>query len=396
MKAEITLRPYQSEAINKAKWALDNLEQNSLIVSAQGSGKSIIQAGIVDSYGKETLILQPSKELLAQNRAKLALYVDSKDIGTYSASFSLKDIKKYTYATIQSIYKTPALFKHFNLVLIDEADLVNPRNKKGMFTSFLEAIGNPTTIGLTATPYRNMTGYTNVNGILTAGTCLKLINRINPRIWQRIIFNKGAGELINEGYLSRLAYHSRTPFTQLQIPLNRSRSDFDLDAYERMLLPEEANIIDSINLARKHRRAVLVFCSTVAQAKRMSSVVKRSAYINALTPAKERDKLLLDFYNGDIEVMFNQGILTTGYDLPHLDCIYMLRPTRSLRLWNQMAGRGTRLAKDKSKCDILDYAGNFTSMGGIEDIKLVKEKLWELYAKGERVHGKEIFSWSVK
>ena len=111
---------------------------------------------IADNLRKEVLILQPSKEILEQNMEKLKLYVPEDEIGVYSASAKRKDINKYTFATIQSIYKKPELFNHIGLVLVDECHQVNPKNAKGMFSSFLKKIGNPVTIGLTATPFRNI------------------------------------------------------------------------------------------------------------------------------------------------------------------------------------------------------------------------------------------------
>jgi DNA repair protein RadD len=71
------------------------------------------------------LILQPSKEILEQNYNKLKSYgID--DISIYSASLKSKEIAKYTYATIGSIYKKPELFSSFEYVIIDECHGVNP------------------------------------------------------------------------------------------------------------------------------------------------------------------------------------------------------------------------------------------------------------------------------
>lgn len=149
------LRPYQQEAINKIRWSMDNLaDGNDIVVLPTGAGKSVVIAHLAKEIDSDVLILQPSKEILEQNFKKLSLYVDPSEIGIYSASMNDKTIGRYTFATIQSIYKKPEDFKHFRLVIIDECHLVNPKNNWGMFTSFLKAIGNPKVIGFTATPYR--------------------------------------------------------------------------------------------------------------------------------------------------------------------------------------------------------------------------------------------------
>lgn len=51
-------------------------------------------------------------------------------------------------------------------------------------------------------------------------------------------------------------------------------------------------------------------------------------------------------------------MLTTGFDAPHVDLIAILRPTESVSLYQQIVGRGLRLAPGKTDCLILDYAGN--------------------------------------
>lgn len=54
----------------------------------------------------------------------------------------------------------------------------------------------------------------------------------------------------------------------------------------------------------------------------------------------------------------NVAVLTTGFDAPHVDLIAILRPTESVSLYQQIVGRGLRLAPGKTDCLILDYAGN--------------------------------------
>lgn len=55
--------------------------------------------------------------------------------------------------------------------------------------------------------------------------------------------------------------------------------------------------------------------------------------------------------NGRVVVMGN----TEGWDCPDVDCIVVLRPTKSRALYQQMIGRGTRLAPGKEKLLLLDF-----------------------------------------
>jgi DNA repair protein RadD len=63
------------------------------------------------------------------------------------------------------------------------------------------------------------------------------------------------------------------------------------------------------------------------------------------------------------------GVLTTGFNAPAVDLIAMLRPTKSTGLYVQMAGRGTRLARGKDDCLVLDFAGNVARHGPIDLVK---------------------------
>ena len=61
-------------------------------------------------------------------------------------------------------------------------------------------------------------------------------------------------------------------------------------------------------------------------------------------------------------------MLTTGFDAPGTDLIALLRPTKSVGLYVQMVGRGTRLAEGKEDCLVLDFAGNTARHGPIDTV----------------------------
>lgn len=401
-KKRATVYGFTIEELNEQNYFGFELDGNHLYIDGQGfiqhnSGKSLIIGGIADNLRKEILILQPSKEILEQNVEKLSLYVPEDEIGIYSASAKRKDINKYNFATIQSIYKKPELFKHIGLCLVDEAHQVNPKNAKGMFSSFLRSIGNPVTIGLTATPFRNIPYAERVvGGYYVSKLSLRLINRVNPRVWNRISYNINNHELVEQGYLAPLKYFDRSQIEHKRIPLNKSGTDFDLIKYDRLFQPLETQIIDSITKAQDHRKAILVFCASLEQAERFSKAVAGSRWVSGETPLQERTEIIEGFKSGKIKVVFNRGVLSVGFDFPALDTIYLLRPTKSLGLFYQMLGRGVRTALDKKDCYVLDYSGSFSTLGRIEDIKYYNEKgYWEVYANGEKMHGKVIYEREI-
>ena len=117
------LRYYQQKSIDCIK---DNF--NGLLVLPTGSGKSLIVAGIARDYPTENiLILQPSKEILEQNYAKILNFVDDpEEAGIYSASLNQKNIRRVTLATIGSIGIYEDFYK-FGIIIIDEAHYVNTK-----------------------------------------------------------------------------------------------------------------------------------------------------------------------------------------------------------------------------------------------------------------------------
>ncbi|GMF86617.1 unnamed protein product [[Candida] boidinii] len=78
-------------------------------------------------------------------------------------------------------------------------------------------------------------------------------------------------------------------------------------------------------------------------------------YVTGNTTKLEREKILNDFKKGLIPVLFNCGVFTEGTDIPNIDSIFMLRPTKSKPLLIQMLGRGLRLHHEKEKCFIVDF-----------------------------------------
>lgn len=400
------LRNYQLDAKNAI---LDDLLKpgNSLVVMPTASGKSHViaeAANITD----EVLILQPSRELLAQNRAKLALLVPLDQIGTYSASFDERTIRKFTFATIQSVYKVPELFKHIKLVIIDEAHGLSPKELDSMYTSFLLAIGSPKVIGFTATPYRLEVGYTwDAEGQLTSQTMLKLINRIQAHdkknktkkmFWKRFIYNIPHKVLLEQGYLSPIEYIHEPLLPYASIPINDSYTDYNLEKYTEAIIGMEAQILSTISEAQKRFKSILVFCSTTDQAEHLSEVIVGSACVLSSTPKKERTQIVEDFKSGKIKTVFNFGTLTTGFDKPDLECIILLRPTRSLPLYNQMIGRLTRIAPGKEKGIVIDFTSTCKALGTIESFELYENGygLWDLRtSKHSSWHGKVLFSRAI-
>ncbi|HEY3495259.1 MAG TPA: helicase-related protein, partial [Polyangiaceae bacterium] len=147
---------------------------------------------------------------------------------------------------------------------------------------------------------------------------------------------------------------------------------------ERMrLAPGERTIVYACT--REHGRDILA---------RFKRARVPCAYVDALTPATEREAILGvkgSFARGEIEVVVNVGVLTEGFDCPPVSCIIVARPTKSLTLWRQMCGRGARFAEGKRYL-VLDHAGNIWRHGFPDD-----HVEWSLEGRAKGLSGEAPF-----
>lgn len=365
------LRPYQQQIISKIKWAMD-LEGNDIICVAQGGGKSIIIAEIADHIG-EVLVICPGKEILEQNIEKMSKYVPREDIGVFSASMNEKTIKPITFGTIQSMYKVPHLFTGFDVVIYDECDLHNPKNLEGMSNKLFQGAGIKKVLGFTGTPFRQTTYYKRWGRLkwqVETITTTKMINRMKPFFWQRMLVVINTIDLQEQGYLSPIKYYDNTIFAHEEIPTNKSKSDFDLEKFDEMLVSNYGTIATKI-MSLPHK-SKLIFCASITQAENLAKLIEGSVVVTSKTTKKKREEAVRGLRSGKIRHLLNVGIFTVGFDYPELDCLVLLRPTRSLRLHSQILGRVSRTAPGKDEGHVYDFVSNVKNLGKLEEIKIEK------------------------
>jgi DNA repair protein RadD len=375
-----TLRPYQLGAVNTAVSRLrGRVDKPFIIQAATGAGKSLIIADICRQMDEPTLILQPSKELVEQNYAKLKSYGSDLDIGIYSASLNSREIRKYTYATINSIYRKPELFQQFKNVIIDECHQVNPKNLGGMYTKFLKDIGTLNVCGLTATPYRMQEKFFEENGERFYTSHLKMINRIHPFFFKEVAYKIETQELIDQGYLAPVRYYRKhVDWSQLEV--NKTGSNFTEESVERFWNDQRMkDLYYAMQLIDKHCKRNLIFASSMKQADNILDMLKgmnmSAGIVTAKTPVKDRELIVDAYRRGDFKHMVNVGVFTTGFDVPELDSVCLARPTMSLALYYQMVGRGVRIDPNNpgKKLHVFDFAGNVDKLGRVETIRIEKE-----------------------
>jgi len=113
----------------------------------------------------------------------------------------------------------------------------------------------------------------------------------------------------------------------------------------------------------------LVYACTVSHAEYLTTVMnaigRKAASISSQTPKATRRMYIDAFKNGEIEFLFNYGVLTTGFDAPKTEYIIICRPTTSVVLYEQIVGRGLRGPKfgGTEYCTIIDFADNLHRLG---------------------------------
>lgn len=384
----ITLRENQSEPIAKAiQFFQEEKPKQSLIVLPTAWGKSILTAFVAKNTTDRLLVLQPSKELLEQNYCKyMNLCGDfGTNAGIYSASFGRKEIAQITYATIGSIKNLGETFKRygFTKMLIDEAHLY-PREADSMLGRFLKDSGITHVLGITATPVKLQTNRDRDGQ--TFSKLVMLTSRSKKGNFYKDIIHVGqVQEMVRLGFWSPLLYETAS-FDDSLLVFNSSKSEYTEDSVQRAY---DANggtqgITDTLD---KHpeRKHVLAFVPSVQDAIDLSQRYPNSGVIYGEQDKREREQTVARFRSGDIRVLFNVRVLSTGFDFTGIDCIVLGISTASIALYYQIIGRGTRIDPEKRDCLISDLGGNVERFGRVEDIIFEKGRLWRMFGTGGRL-----------
>lgn len=333
-----------------------------------GSGKShvlgMLATTIARDYGARVLILAHVKELLEQNRKALLTQWPTAPTSFWCAGLRQKRARQVTFGSIQSIYAATKRTGTYDVIEIDEAHLI-PHKKSGMYRSFIAAQRelNPElrVVGVTATPFRTQSG---------------LLHEGEDRLFDSLCYEQKITPLVAEGYLSPLVgkhAESSVDMSDAKIRAGEFTSESEEQKFtvDRMV----AEAVEELLAESDTRNSILVFGSTVKHAEQIQSEImhqsgERVLLTTGKTSAAERAQSAIDFINGRSRYMVNVGVYTTGFDAPGIDCIGLMRATKSPGLYAQIAGRGLRIspATGKINCLLLDFGGNIRRHGILDDI----------------------------
>jgi len=368
-----TLRPYQQDTVDAHYVALQEPGANPLFVLPTASGKSLVIAefckrSILQWPDTRILVLAHVRELLEQNHDELMNHLDGADISTgiYSAGIGRRDTtESVIFAGIQSAAHKDEMHQHWNLVLIDECHRVNSKTE-GRYRDYLAELQviNPSirVVGYTATHYRLDGGY---------------LHKGKDALFTGIGYTVPVEMLVCQGYLSTL--RCKQPEHQIDTSGCKTRQgDWvtkDLSAAAMEGENVRLAVGEAVRIAREEKREHwLAFAVDIAHALEIQAQLDAHGVtaecVFGHTPKDERDSTTARFKAGELPCLINVGCLTTGFNATLIDCLMVLRPTKSTSLYVQIYGRGMRLHEGKEDCLVIDFGGNVTRHGPINRVAI--------------------------
>ena len=314
------LRDYQQTVYRKTVEAFRQGYKRPLVVLPCGGGKSYLFAEMARNTHGEVLILTHRRELLSQHNDLL------NNLGI-NARVSMV----LTEANRLGQYQRPAL------IITDEAHL----SRSPSWMRILDYY-NTYTVGFTATPVRLDGLPLNQYDTLIEGVTVK---------W-----------LIENHRLAPFEYYAPTAVET--DGLRVAGGDYVIEDMEQLMSDRAiySNVLKSWQRLAGNDKTI-AYCVSVKHAKETADMFCNAGYSARMicggTPEKEREAIMQQFRNGDIQILCNVGIISEGVSIDDVICCLLLRPTESHALYWQQAMRCMRYQPGKV-AKIIDCVGNYT------------------------------------
>lgn len=329
----MNLRPYQQQALNAVLSGFREYSKQ-LCVLPTGGGKTVLFSHLADATGGRTLVLAHREELVDQAIDKIHKVTGIK-AGKEKAEHKATHEHEVVVASVQSMIRRLDRWPddHFDLIVCDEAH-------KSIAPSWATVLNHfdlwANVLGVTATPdrgdKRNLGCY-----------------------YENVAFEVGMFDLIKQGYLSPISI--KTCPIKLDISGVRQKAgDYDPTQLGESLDPYLREIAHAIKEHASERK-IAVFLPLIATSQKFVSICNEiginSRHIDGYT--ENRKEILQSFERNEFQLISNSMLLSEGWDDPSVDCVVILRPTKSRSLYSQMVGRGTRIAPNKKNLLLLDF-----------------------------------------
>jgi DNA repair protein RadD len=226
-----------------------------------------------------------------------------------------------------------------DLIVVDEAH----HAVAGSWRKILHAFPKARILGTTATP-------------------LRLDGRGLGDVFESMIVGPDVAELTRQGWLVPATVYA--PAVSVDLSGVRTRAgDYANDDLARVM-SAGALVGDAVEHYQRLGEGVpaIAFAVNIEHslkiAARFQGAGIAAAHIDGETPAPERKRLIAALGTGELKILCNCGLISEGLDIPTVGAAILMRPTQSLALYLQMAGRTLRPAPGKTRAIILDHAGN--------------------------------------
>lgn len=355
----IELRDYQEACLRAI---FENDRRDNLSVLPCGAGKTeIFLKYIKETKYKKTLIVLNKLDLLDQTEARLKKAIPELSVRLFCGSREKEEYsgQNVTIASIQSVLKSDKV--EYDQIILDEVHSLDIENPEQRYAQLISQQKKAKILGFTATPYR-------ANGYIFG----------KDKFFKEIIFRLGLKEMIEAGWLA-------TPILKGSAHSHETKNlSIRLGEYDQgqvaVLVADVEKLRKQIRdaLSRiKDRKKIIWFTANISHAENVVRILKEfdepCALIHSNLSDEQRSFEKNKFENGEARHLSFVTIVAEGYDYPPIDCIVILRPTRSPVLYVQVCGRALRLSEGKKTALILDYGKVIETLGPLDD-PLVEEK----------------------
>ncbi len=346
------LYAYQQEDIHKIFKVLEAHPEryNLLYQLPTGGGKTVIFSQIVREYiqrtGKKVLILTHRIELCKQTSRMLTGFgVRNKIIN--SSIKELPDQNEYMcfVAMVETLNNRlndeKVELENLGMVIIDEAHYNSFRKLFKFFNrSFI--------LGVTATPLSSN---------------IKLPMKDNYR---ELIVGDSISSLISKGFLAKAnTYSYDVGLSTLKVGIN---GDYTVKSSEELYsnLNMQEKLLDAY-MEKSQGKKTLIFNNGINTSREVYETFRNAGYdirhLDNTTSKQDRKDILKWFKKKPDAILTSVSILTTGFDEPTVESIILNRATKSLTLYYQMIGRGSRVLPGKDEFTVIDLGNNAARFG---------------------------------
>ena len=346
-------RDYQHAAIEDARRCFAAGDRRILLVAPTGAGKTVIAAmfaKLAVEKGKHVLFLAHRRELVKQCEDKLIKF--GVEPGIIMAGEDIQLDYEVQVASIDTLRARAMAtdrmpMPHADVLIIDEAH----RSLAPTYMQLMEAYPKAAIVGLTATPIRG-----DGRGLGT--------------VYDDMVQCPSVAELTALGHLVPARYFAPTipDLTGVKVV----RGDYDQRQLEEAMDKRKpvGDVIE--NWARIcPDRPTIVFAAGVKHSIHLRDEFVRAGvravHVDGNMTTHERDKAIGGLLDGTYQVVTNCMVLTEGFDMPELSCCVLVRPTKNIGLYLQMAGRVLRPSSGKDDTIIIDHSGNVYQHGFVAD-----------------------------